>query len=38
MIDWFVDKYGSEYYDLVTAAVERAEAEIAAERGSFIGR
>ncbi|SNT76230.1 TRAP transporter substrate-binding protein DctP [Paracoccus seriniphilus] len=37
VIDWFVDKYGSEYYDLVRAAVDRAEAEIAAERSSFTG-
>jgi len=38
VIDWFVDKYGSEYYDLVQAAVDRANAEIAAERASFTGQ
>lgn len=38
VIDWYVDKYGPEYYELLRGAVNRAEAEIAAERSSFTGQ
>lgn len=35
--DWFVEKYGPEYYDLVKAAVKRAEAAVDAERAAIAG-
>lgn len=38
VIDWFVGKYGAEYYDLVQAAVDRANADIDAEKASFVGK
>lgn len=38
VIDWFTDKYGPEYYELVKAAADRAEAEVDAERAAVSGR
>lgn len=37
VVDWFVEKYGPEYYELIQAAVKRAEAAVDAEKAALIG-
>lgn len=34
--DWYVKKYGAEYFDMIKAAVKRAEAEIDAENIAML--
>ena len=37
VLDWFVGEFGSEYYDLVKAAADRAAAAVAADRAAVSG-
>lgn len=36
VVDWYVENHGSEYYDLLKAAVDRAEKAIAAEDAAVM--
>jgi len=38
MKQWFVERHGQEWLDKWQAAIDEAEAEIAAERAKIIGR
>ncbi|MXY65422.1 MAG: hypothetical protein F4206_16605 [Gammaproteobacteria bacterium] len=38
VLDWYVENHGTEYLDLVKAAIARAEAAVEAERAAVAGR
>ena len=38
MVGWYADQYGTDWYDALVAAIDEADAAIAASRDTIIGR